>query len=213
MKGRNMNINRVRKDIEDVFYGKKPVKRSNPKEGQSKYYYVMPKDDDPDDYEIIDVASEDTPNPRLQNSSPNSLVTPEQTSINPLQTVQTAYQTIKAFVPTVADMAGEYLHMKDHGFRYLDDYHHCKANFNAAQKGTGAANAARIAGDIKEGIDYYKNVLYKGLSPEAAHQDMVHDLTINRLGLSKGHSGKWNDAKDACAEFRDSNPRFPEKYW
>ena len=74
-----MEINRVRKDIEDVFYGKKPVKRTNPKEGQSEYYYVMPKDDDPDDYEIIDVASEDTPNPRLQNSSANSLVTPEQT--------------------------------------------------------------------------------------------------------------------------------------
>ena len=208
-----MEINRVRKDVEDVFYGKKPVKRTNPKEGQSEYYYIMPKDDDPDDYEIIDVESKDTPNPRLQNSSANSLVTPEQTSINPLQTVQNAYQTVKAFVPTVADMAGEYFKMKDHEFRYLDDYHHCKANFNVAQKGRGAANAARIAGDIKEGIDYYWNVLYKGLSPEVAHQDMVHDLTINRLGLSKGRSGKWNNAKDACAEFRDSNKDFPEKYW
>ncbi len=44
----------------------------------------------------------------------------------------------------------------------------------------------------KEGIDCYRNVLYKGLSPEAAHQDMVHDLTINRLGLSIGRSGNWN---------------------
>ena len=36
-----MEINRVRKDIEDVFYGKKPVKRTNPKEGQSEYYYKV----------------------------------------------------------------------------------------------------------------------------------------------------------------------------
>lgn len=33
------------------------------------------------------------------------------------------------------DMGNEYFKMKSHNYKGLDDYHHCKANYNAASRG------------------------------------------------------------------------------
>lgn len=111
------------------------------------------------------------------------------------------------------DMTKEYFKMKNHGYKNLDDYYHCKANYNAASRGPGGYNTAKFLGDIKEEFDFYKNKLYKGLSEKEAIIDKQHDLAVNAIGRIRGDSGLYNSAMDACAEYRMKNPSFPSKYW
>lgn len=67
-------MNSIRDDLYKRFNGLLPIKRENPRKGQSQWYYMMPikgSDEDNPEYEYIDVPSRDTPNPRLQNSNNN----------------------------------------------------------------------------------------------------------------------------------------------
>ena len=206
MKGYKINRDRVRNDLDAILSGHMPVHRNNPKDGQTEYYYMMPQSDDEfTDYDIIDVPTKDTPNPRIQspqinyNQRLNSNVPDNQ---NILKNYYKNQKIANEILPTVVDMGQEYFNMKNHDFKYLDDYHHCKANFNVAQENEARAAAARFAGDAKELFDYYANTLYKGLSPEEAHQDAVHDMAINRFGLQRGLSGNWSSAEEACAHLK-----------
>ena len=120
---------------------------------------------------------------------------------------------IQQIVGGAMDMASEYFKMKDHGYKYLDDYHHCKANYNAAARGPYGYNTAKALGDAKEQFDFYWNQAYKGLSEDDAQRDRFHDLGVNANGRLRGDSGLYNDAQDACADYRMQNPAFPKKYW
>lgn len=120
---------------------------------------------------------------------------------------------IKQVLGATGDMITEYFKMKNHGYQGLDDYHHCKANYNAASRGPYGYNTAKYLGDKKEEFDYYKNRVYKGLSEEDAQKDKIHDLGINSIGRLKGDSGLYDNAQDACAKYRLKNPKFPKKYW
>ena len=159
MKGYKMNRDRVRNDLDAILSGHMPVHRNNPKDGQTEYYYMMPQSDDEfTDYDIIDVPTKDTPNPRIQspqinyNQRLNSNVPDNQ---NILKNYYKSQKIANEILPTVVDMGQEYFNMKNHDFKYLDDYHHCKANFNVAQENEARAAAARFAGDAKELFDYY----------------------------------------------------------
>ncbi len=114
---------------------------------------------------------------------------------------------------TVADMGKEYFKMKEHGYKNLDDYHHCKANYNAASRGVFGYNTAKTLGDLKETFDYYKNIWYKGLNEQEAEKDKFHDLSVNAVGRLRGDSGLYENAQEACSEYRQKNPAFPKKYW
>lgn len=110
-------------------------------------------------------------------------------------------------------MASEYFKMKNHNYTRLDDYHHCKANYNAADRGPLGILVAKTLGDLKEHIDYYKNIWYNGLSPQEALVDKRHDQNVNAEGILRQLSGEYQNAVDACAHYRLKNPEFPKKYW
>ncbi len=120
---------------------------------------------------------------------------------------------IQQIVGGAIDMTSEYFKMKNHGYKYLDDYHHCKANYNAAARGPYGYNTAKTLGDVKEQFDFYWNQAYKGMDENAAQRDRLHDLSVNANGRLLGDSGLYNNAQDACADYRNTNPAFPKKYW
>jgi len=71
----------TRKYMTGIFSGQTPVRRTNPKMGESEYYYFKPNQNgwsSLSEVEIVDVPTKDTPNPFLQN-------TITQTSINTVQ--------------------------------------------------------------------------------------------------------------------------------
>jgi len=62
-------MNDIYDDLYKRFNGLLPIKRENPKSGQSSWYYMMPVKDFDEfnpQYEYIDVPNENSPNPRLQ---------------------------------------------------------------------------------------------------------------------------------------------------
>ncbi len=103
--------------------------------------------------------------------------------------------------------------MKSHDYKYLDDYYHCKANYQAAKEGYIGQKTAEIAGDIKEIADYYKNRL-RGLTHQQAYEDFIHDRIINQVGINRATTGiKYPTASEACRDFRDYNPQLPQKFY
>ena len=133
--------------------------------------------------------------------------------IQNMQQPQTQQNSFRQVVGSVEDMVTEYYKMKNHGYKYLDDYHHCKANYNAASRGPLGYNTAKYLGDAKEVFDFYWNRLYKGKSLQEAVDDKNHDLGVNAVGRQRGSSGLYDGAQDACAEYRLKNLSFPKKYW
>ncbi len=121
---------------------------------------------------------------------------------------------IRQIKGAVSDMYKEYKLMKSHGYKYLDDYYHCKANYNATKRGTAGEKTAEIAGDIKESFDYYRNIYYRKMNKQDAGIDYINDISINQLGRNKAKYNSQLSAQDACAELRDNNNRsLPKKYW
>ncbi len=103
--------------------------------------------------------------------------------------------------------------MKSHNYQYLDDYYHCKANYQAAKEGYIGQKTAEIAGDIKEIADYYKNRL-RGLTHQQAYEDFMHDRMINQIGINRTYNGiKYPTASEACRDFRNYNTELPQKFY
>lgn len=69
---------------------------------------------------------------------------------------------------------------------------------------------ARVLGDTKEGVDYYINQYYKGLSQPAAYNDYLWDKGINQISRQRAKNGVYSDYKDACNVFRVNG--INEKY-
>ena len=113
----------------------------------------------------------------------------------------------------LSDMHKEYKLMKSHEYQYLDDYHHCKANYNAAKRGEVGKITAEIAGNEKEAIDYFKNRFYKGLSFKDSIDDYWNDIGVNREGIKRAKKNPNLSAQDACADYRARNKKFPEEFW
>lgn len=116
-------------------------------------------------------------------------------------------------VQAAKKMADEYFLMHGHKYKNLDDYHHCKANYNAAQQGAWGNAVSHLLGTGKEVVDFGRNTLYKGLSINDALKDMQHDLAINQIGRDRARSSLGISAQDACADFRQKNPKLPKEYW
>ena len=155
------------------------------------------------EYTLTNNAANNISSPNISNRIfPSSITTPQDLVVSLPQ------------IPTAAGvMASEYFKMKNHGFQNLDDYHHCKANFNASRFGAAGDLTAQILGYGKEIADYYRNQWQKGLSQETAQKDMTHDLSVNKIGRDKARNKTWQNAVDACAEYRPDSKSFPQKYW
>ena len=68
MAGETYNI------LNNIFSGQTPLKRTNPKAGESEYYYVVPGQKDwtsLNELKTVDVPSASTPNPYLQQQTTN----------------------------------------------------------------------------------------------------------------------------------------------
>ena len=102
----------------------------------------------------------------------------------------------------VGDMVGNYVDMKKDNTVGGDDYFHCKANYEAAQRGPIGEKIAEKLGNAKENFDFWDNQLRKGLSLTAAYQDKIHDKTINQIGRQQAKSGLYKSSREACYPYR-----------
>ena len=75
-----------------------------------------------------------------------------------------------------------------------DKYFHCKANFEATQRGWAGKNTAEV---LSDGRELYGQFI-KGDPPE----DKSADQKANLYGREAALSGKYNSAKEACSIFR-----------
>ena len=130
-----------------------------------------------------------TPTPQQKNNMlPNNPVAQQ----NPLQQV----------VGAIGDMVGNYVDMKRDNTVKGDDYFHCKANYEAAQRGAIGETVAEKLGNTKENFDFWDNQLRKRLSYMDAYKDRLHDRTINQIGRQKAKSGLYRNSREACYPYR-----------
>ncbi len=108
------------------------------------------------------------------------------------------------------DLAKNYFAMKLDKTKRADDYFHCKANYEATQRGPYGELVANIKGLEKEKKDYYKNIKVRGLTPKEALIDYYHDNEINRIGRELAKTRRYKNAEEACNMFRVSgiNSKF-----
>lgn len=108
---------------------------------------------------------------------------------------------IKQVIGAVSDMTRNYFDMKRDNTIGNDDYFHCKANYEAADRGDWGRSIARWLGNKKEDFDYYKNQ-FRGSTPLTASVDRIHDRKVNEIGRQRAQSSLYSNSKDACASFR-----------
>ena len=108
---------------------------------------------------------------------------------------------IRQVVGAVADMTRNYFDMKRDNIVGADDYFHCKANYEAADRGDWGRSTATWLGNKKEDFDYYRNQI-RGLSPMEASIDKIHDRKVNEIGRQRAQSGLYSNSRKACNSFR-----------
>ena len=90
-----------------------------------------------------------------------------------------------------------------------DEYYHTKANCQAAQLGDISAATALLLGYIREILDFFKEILFKGQSIKDAFEHGLKDLESNRKGRKLGRENPDEDPRDIIKR----PDRIPEKYW
>ena len=113
----------------------------------------------------------------------------------------------------ISYMANEYCKMKGHNYTNLDNYHHCKANYAATKFGKYGEEIAQNLAREKEIFDYFWNIFYKGLTRSEAYNDYINDTTVNLTGNARANFGLDLTPAEACADFREKQPRLPEHFW
>ena len=125
------------------------------------------------------------------------------------KSINKAFRSLKEKWDTAKGMYGNYKEMKRLGWKNADDFFHCKANFEAAQKSEESEKFAKFLGDKKEDFDYPINRFFKNLSVSEAMEDKKHDLEVNAYGLEQGRkerlSPSGRTAKRVCKEKYNKN--------
>lgn len=106
------------------------------------------------------------------------------------------------------DFLKNYRDMKKTGFVDGDKYFHCKANYEATERGWGGETAAHILSKTKE-VLWAPREIYRG-GVFGAWNDTKQDMRANRHGREAAKSGKYRSAQDACAIYRPKG--LDEKY-
>lgn len=125
------------------------------------------------------------------------------------KSINKAFRSLKEKWDTAKGMYGNYKEMKRLGWKNADDFFHCKANFEAAQKSEESEKFAKFLGDKKEDFDYPINRFFKNLSVSEAMEDKKHDLEVNAYGLEQGRKERLSPAgrtaKQVCKEKYNKN--------
>ena len=108
---------------------------------------------------------------------------------------------VKQVIGAVSDMTRNYFDMRRDNTVGNDDYFHCKASYEAADRGNLGRTTAEWLGNKKEDFDYYKNQC-KGLSPMDASIDRIHYRKVNNIGRQRAQSGLYSNSREACNSFR-----------
>ena len=131
-------------------------------------------------------------------------------STSQIQNIQqpiTQQDPLQQVVGAVKDMIRNYVDMKQDNTIGADDYFHCKANYEAAQRGDYGAVTAQILGDEKEVVDYLKNRFYKGMPYSEALADYWHDKDVNNQGRAIVNNSLYS--KDKADPFAEHLPGQP----
>ncbi len=110
----------------------------------------------------------------------------------------------------IQDMSRNYFDMKKDNTVGADDYFHCKANFEATQRGPYGETIAQNFGDAKERFDYFSNRLFKGVNFPNAYSDYFHDKDVNMQGRHQAKTGLYSNSRAGCNYFRV--PGINDKY-
>ena len=137
---------------------------------------------------VYDKASSDNIN--LSDGNNNFQSQPKKQ--NPLQQITGA----------VGDLVKNYYDMRRDDTIGNDDYFHCKANFDATQRGEWGEATAKYLGDAKERFDYIKNRLKNNISAPDAYTDYLDDKNVNMQGRHQQKTGLYNNSKQGCLYFR-----------
>ncbi|MBR1600814.1 MAG: hypothetical protein IJ677_04475 [Alphaproteobacteria bacterium] len=113
-------------------------------------------------------------------------------------------------VGAISDMTRNYFDMKRDNTIGNDDYFHCKANYEATDRGAWGKLTAQIVGDTKEGFDYLKNRFYNRWSYPDALSDYWHDKDVNTQGRGLHRNSLYSNSKDACnyQRVKDINEKY-----
>jgi len=107
-------------------------------------------------------------------------------------------QSIGAF----KDFSRNYIDLKKTNIKDADKYFHCKANYEATQRGWRGNEIAIGLSDDKERLDRLK--------ADHTRKAEEADQKANRYGRKAAKSGKFKNAQEACAIFRPE--ALDEKY-
>ena len=125
------------------------------------------------------------------------------------KSINKTFRSLKEKWDTAKGMYNNYKEMKRLGWKNADDFFHCKANFEAAQKSEESEKFAKFLGDKKENFDYPINRFFKNLSASEAMEDKKHDLEVNAYGLEQGRKERLSPAgrtaKQVCKEKYNKN--------
>jgi RHS repeat-associated protein len=112
------------------------------------------------------------------------------------------YEKLKATLGSMEDFARNYNDMRTANTIDGDKYFHCKANCEAAQRGTDGESTAKLIADTREWVD--QNI--KGDSARASDADQV----ANYSGRNAGAFNPTQSCVSLCARFRPNglDPKF-----
>ena len=197
--------------LNNIFSGQVPLRKTNPKAGESEYYYVVPGQNDwtsLGDVKTVDVPSADASNPYLQPQN-NTFGQPTQFAQNNLQAndrtssmqngqdavMDSATQAMNAFNPVSSGIAtGKAIdeYRKLHPLNMYDKYKHATVSCTGAQGGLLSAGATALGGIAKEVEDIRKKSanLRQGIGPYKTYREILNDswqdMKANINGLAQG---------------------------
>jgi len=114
------------------------------------------------------------------------------------EVMEKSVQTAGAF----HDFIKNWSDMREANTVNADKYFHCKANFEAYKRGWKGQEVAKSLSDIRE--------IYGRRKPDYTLKDELEDQGANQYGRDMADSGKFVDAREACAIYRPKD--LDEKY-
>jgi len=111
---------------------------------------------------------------------------------------------------TVNDFYRNYNDMKNANTIGADKYFHSKANCDGAKRGELGAIVAKGISDLREFTDFFKNLLFKGMSIEETIEDSKGDQEANQYGREQGRKHPNTDSSILVDIYRPNG--LPEQY-
>jgi len=89
-----------------------------------------------------------------------------------------------------------------------DKYFHCRANYEASEKGWGGFAVAAFLSNMREATDIVKGTFKSG--PIETAKDVIKDQSVNKYGRDAARTGNFKSSQEACSIFRPK--ALDEKY-